>query len=500
MAKMITPRAHRPIQTWINRISTLLIVVWFAVQFWPIWIRPGPRTTVISGPARSDGSVDFAAALNAECSAGLTPDDNAAVLLLRILGPEIFDNVFDDAEVSTYYKLLGIEPLPREGAYFRTRENVSPYESIAQNARCDDLDDASMTPWSPSKYPELERWLVANDEALQRCLEAVRKDRFFDPIVRPKEGSLIDIQNPLAQATRPISRLLRLLVTRHLRDHNVADALLATQTMHRLSRLLAQHPLMNHQFLANGHSAAACASDEVILRSGQLSAEQSRRYREFLMSLSPMPSAIELVNHGERFAILDAMQVQFLTAEAGFRSLQPNTFLMTVNEGLSKYVSAMKEPDVASQRRAIDMVRKTLDQETKLRLADLGTLIIYPRGQMSTMLAKISSNLQSPACDQIIRSQVLTSIRYQLTCTAYALVEYRAMHGQFPTDLRVLVPDNLPQVPIDPFSGAPIRYTRDPERGSFLVHSVGENGIDDHGRKRETKQGDDIAVEIALAE
>ena len=64
-----------------RRIMTLLgmaFVVWLVFQFWPVWLKPGPKTTVITGPLRPNGTVDYAAALNEECSAGVTPENNAA--------------------------------------------------------------------------------------------------------------------------------------------------------------------------------------------------------------------------------------------------------------------------------------------------------------------------------------------------------------------------------------------------------------------------------------
>ncbi len=63
--------------------------------------------------------------------------------------------------------------------------------------------------------------------------------------------------------------------------------------------------------------------------------------------------------------------------------------------------------------------------------------------------------------------------------TAIAIERYRRKHGQIPDELAQLVPEFLPQVPIDPFDGKPLRYVvRDDE---YLLYCVGRDGVDDGG-------------------
>jgi hypothetical protein len=68
----------------------------------------------------------------------------------------------------------------------------------------------------------------------------------------------------------------------------------------------------------------------------------------------------------------------------------------------------------------------------------------------------------------------------ELTITAIALQRYRLRHGQYPTELSALVPEFLAAIPRDPADGAGLRYRADPE-GTFLLYSVGEDGVDDGG-------------------
>ncbi|GMU23323.1 MAG: hypothetical protein AMXMBFR13_34020 [Phycisphaerae bacterium] len=74
------------------------------------------------------------------------------------------------------------------------------------------------------------------------------------------------------------------------------------------------------------------------------------------------------------------------------------------------------------------------------------------------------------------------------TLASLALYRFRHRHGAYPDRLDQLVPDLLPELPADPFSGQPLCY-RKTDDGGFLLYSVGENGVDDGGdMKRYTTQ------------
>lgn len=77
----------------------------------------------------------------------------------------------------------------------------------------------------------------------------------------------------------------------------------------------------------------------------------------------------------------------------------------------------------------------------------------------------------------------------RLTITAIALQRYRLRHGQYPVGLKSLAPEFLPAVPLDRMDGQPLRYKLKPD-GSFLLYSVGEDGVDDDGDPGPTKADD----------
>ena len=66
---------------------------------------------------------------------------------------------------------------------------------------------------------------------------------------------------------------------------------------------------------------------------------------------------------------------------------------------------------------------------------------------------------------------------------------YRARHGRLPENLAALVPDILPDIPIDIYDKKPLRYAAAEDGNSFRVWSVGLDGIDDGGASLRKSSG-----------
>ncbi|HEX5447181.1 MAG TPA: hypothetical protein VFW87_25425, partial [Pirellulales bacterium] len=63
---------------------------------------------------------------------------------------------------------------------------------------------------------------------------------------------------------------------------------------------------------------------------------------------------------------------------------------------------------------------------------------------------------------------------------ALAIERYRLRHGAPPKALDALAPELLPEVPLDPFDGKPLRYRVDED--GYRIYSVGLDGIDQGGQ------------------
>jgi hypothetical protein len=74
---------------------------------------------------------------------------------------------------------------------------------------------------------------------------------------------------------------------------------------------------------------------------------------------------------------------------------------------------------------------------------------------------------------------LLMAARVNQACIACALERYFIKHQSYPESLTQLVPEYLPNVPIDPIDEHPMRYRQ--EGGRYRLWSLGFDGIDDGG-------------------
>lgn len=72
------------------------------------------------------------------------------------------------------------------------------------------------------------------------------------------------------------------------------------------------------------------------------------------------PSQAAVMDHAERFAILDSIQGQSLA------ELQPNVILRRVNAGIDELVAAMQHEDLERQRAAVAAARERFNQPSAL--------------------------------------------------------------------------------------------------------------------------------------
>ncbi len=92
----------------------------------------------------------------------------------------------------------------------------------------------------------------------------------------------------------------------------------------------------------------------------------------------------------------------------------------------------------------------------------------------------IVTALLAPAMEKVVTAATEADAERLLARTALALAAYKVRSGSYPDKLDALVPEFLPRVPADPFSGRPLRLKRD--GAGAVVYSVGRDLTDDGGR------------------
>ena len=173
----------------------------------------GRETTFFTEPLDKEGYVDFAAAINKKLSQGVTPANNACVLLWRAHGPR----PTGAGMPAEFFQWLGIDEPPVQGDYFidyfrfvkeHLKRKIKPGE---ENKVFDELDAVGQRPWTAKEHADVAAWLKANEKPLALVVEASKRSRYFSPLIPPRNeqgisGGLIVAQLPGVQKTAPLPR------------------------------------------------------------------------------------------------------------------------------------------------------------------------------------------------------------------------------------------------------------------------------------------------------
>jgi len=285
----------------------------------PGLVTPSRRTTYITEPLRADGSVDYLAALNERCSKGVTPDNNASVLIWQALGPAPQAK----ATRSAFFKAIGIPTPPENGDYFiptaqfarqqleaEGRDSVSIEEQSRQAEEIDDqLYTATSRAWAAEEFPLVAAWLQANEKPMELLIEGTRRSRRFDPLIvlHDVPGQLIAADLPMATESRSIARALAARAMLRLKEGQIDEAWQDLLAVHRLAHLVAQGETVVEWFVGYGIKMEACTAQRAILQDADLSPKQIESMRDDLDKLPQFPGIVDKRNLGDRFTCLDSV-------------------------------------------------------------------------------------------------------------------------------------------------------------------------------------------------
>jgi len=489
--------------------------------------KPKPRitiskkTTYILEPLDRDGYVDYLAALNQMSSQGVTPQNNAGVLLARAIGV----SELTPPEREQFYKLLGIEPLATQGEYITdfaqfVKEKLGRPATKKEEA---DFDRATHEPWSRRDFTLVALWLEANEKPLDLVAAATRLPRCYLPLVEPADPGLLGTRFPCLNGSRNAARLLVARAMLHLREGKSTEAEQDLLACHRLGRLCGRTPFMIPALVAVAADAIACQGDAQLMEPGRLSAERALAYQQELRKLTPLPVMADVIGKSERYMYLDTVsQVarerstpsdafgllgSFLakpidTAFSHRSAINWDDALVFGNEQFDKAVAAARQPTAPARKKALEQLDQELRNMT-LELRDPEKLAVsfvaaVARRDLGRLMGKLLTVMLVPAFEAAFESENRAHTREALGQLGFALAAYHADHGTYPDGLNALAPKYLSKVPNDLYTEQPLHYRR--QGAGFLLYSVGANGVDDGGRTFDSQpQGDDIVLRIGGA-
>ena len=473
-------------------------------------VKISKETTYITEPLRPDGYPDYVAALNQRFSAGVTPENNSAVLFWKALGPaEIPQQIR-----GRFFAELGMPQPSEQGIYFacfsdyiRTTKPQASYEE--QTRYREMLEASTMRPWKAGQFPVVAEWLKDSERPLALVIEATKRPRFSDPVIpwkgdRTLHASLLGFEHK-----QHVAKALAARAMLKLDEGKIAEAWGDLIACHRWARLVAQGLLSSDIAIANRIEHCAIVAEQAVARSTSLSPKVLTAMADDLDALPPLRSAKNAVCAGERLILLDATCMAVCD---GWNTLYPYGCLCDANRlkdpgAVLGYFFANWNSVLRSENAWFDSLaeagRKPVGRErvAAIRAVDnelwnkaTGSFFFDQLGYKI-----ICSLLHGDVADFLI-AEDCEYMNLTLTKLAFSLAAYRADHRDYPEKLGELVPKYAKTVPKDVFNDADLHYRR--HYGGYLLYSVGINGKDDGGpsvddcKDQYTVSNDDQVVRV----
>jgi hypothetical protein len=465
-------------------------------------IHPGYSTTRILEPKLPDGRVDYIVAIDARFSRGVTAENNAAPLLLQALGPE----ALSPKQPKGVMDYFGMQALPEKGDYFIDFETFAKKTGAAMEADIsDEVKDHAA--WPIQIGAGRRAWIAANARPLALIEEASRRERFFIPLYAGfHPDTLIECY---LKHLLPLRRACHALLTRAVLRLEAGDAAGFREdvlTVHRWARLLSQAQTLIERSVAVDLDRSASETDLLAAHSGKMPATDLRKLCEELGRLGELDSPLDAIDSGERYMVLDLLQwmAQGGPNRVAFALEQIfNSFAFKGNASLGTRIGTQFLPVAYDQcmtrmnafydgllAAARQPTWKARHNAIALWEADVNAL-----AQRNRVAVFLSSDwpmvLLLPSITNFVTKSESATAYSRLARVALALAAYRVEHGRYPDALSDLSPQDIANVPDDPFADAYFKYA--PAGDGYKLYSIGPDMLDNGGA------GDDLDASIASA-
>ncbi len=336
--------------------------------------------------------------------------------------------------------------------------------------------------------PQLRALLTQKQPALELFHRGAQLPGYY--IGHPWHTPSIDWLLPHLVPMRSAARLLDMDARVRLIDGDVDGAVRNVNTMLRISRHLAEEPLLISTLVAVAVHELALGTTEALL--SEASAEQLAQVD--LSELHAYTRNLRRGMTGER-----AFQIATLAGVArnpkDYAAIQAEvpsigSAPQAMAWGGPAYRVFFQQRDMASAHRIWNLYREAMAkpyyQAEPIWQQAEQVLGSGPVGLMTRILM--------PALSRAHTVMARVDSRHRVVVAAVAMRRYRLDHGQYPQSLEALVPAYLMAVPNDPCAPGPIRLIQT-EQGP-AVYSIGTDLTDDQATpfEKQMEKGDIVVV------
>jgi hypothetical protein len=526
------------VRNWSIGALVVAVVAFFYQLFGPSrMVVVSRQSTFITEPLGNDGLPDYVEYYRRISREGVTPENNAAVLLWQAVGPspvpeELREEFFGGldmpvpADEGKYLERVGSDSMLDAGTQWLNDLNWTPPGppidegsefDLSFNDPIDSEPDAlpweltqrrkewyerpvgfaAERPWRSEQLPPLAAWLEQNSVPLVLAVEASRRPRFYGSFARdPKADGppLISIKIYTEQEVRYLARGLAVRAMWHLGEDRIAEAYEDITACQRLSRLVSQSHLYLSQIVAQGMETHAIKGLNALASRLHESPELCDQVHRDLERLPMCCDARRGIVHDERIVALDSAIYGMRQIEAGqtgeddprYRrvprglrraSVDWQSLLTRLNGVFDAVDKAAATGDVGSAEaeKILKPAYAFVDEEIDWKKTAAG---FFSRRVRTDLIYHHVGGVLVPFLIPF-GNERRTRCYHDLNRVAVALASYRAANGQYPESLEQLVPDFIAEVPADRETGGPLVYER--RTDGFLLYGAGSNETDDGG-------------------
>lgn len=341
-------------------------------------------------------------------------------------------------------------------------------------------------PLAGELWPQLdaaEQFLAKYEQSLEAVHRAARLDGQARYPADFNEGLIMSL--PHTEQLSAGARLLELQTVVYAHRGRPDAAFESVQAMFAVARSLKEEPIVVSQLVRMGVDARARGQIAWLLSSDALDDDQLARLDADLGTIDYQPSFRRaLIGErvagvrmfadpsllGEESAVVNAL-VHFAPLSAGDQAL---------------YLQILADLIAAADKIGLARVEAFDQAEGRFR-ERFSESVMKMRYPMTYMVV--------PSLFALAEIVGRHEIERDSTRLAVAIERFRRQKGRLPSKLQELVPQFVPQMPVDPFSGRPLVYRSEPNE--YVVYSVGWNRVDDGGAD-EPPMPADLVVRVKM--
>lgn len=305
-------------------------------------------------------------------------------------------------------------------------------------------------------------------------------------------------ETPLSetQNTRTVARLLRLDAARRTLDGDLDGSLESCRSLLATARSIGDEPALISQLMRTAIDHVAVNSVRRTLAWGEPSEPALARLQALIEEESRFPRLLaglrgERAGMNDVFGKITSGEISIDELSGSSQSGRPVRGLPPWGRNLFRYQQAI---GLEWMNDAVSIARRPIEQHPALIKQWEARITTWRLSTSGKFLATLPI-LMSPA----LSSSVTASLRIRATLESTRLLiaaeRHRLRTKAWPETIEAIDRDILPNPPIDPYSGRPMRILH--RDGRLFVYSVGPNLRDDQGAIETRAKGtipDDVGV------